>query len=225
MLVHRMDAFWFHSCCRFCFRYFAAATKDLYVLTTVILLSEVAIFLLGPANHPELHLSAQRIESGKTQNVCASSHYVFGLCCSATGASGDGCQLHCDGHLCGCECFWRLRTLMTVEIHRFKKEHVNQEGGYPGTMNEKESLMHKATRKALDVMIRRTYDGWPPNSFCGVYQPHRPEKPLPQSPREWQKQGSTLIPLCFAPRHTVKVWRAFCNPQSYQPSPGSRISY
>ena len=24
-------------------------------------------------------------------------------------------------------------------------------------MNEKESMMHKATRKALDVMIRRTY--------------------------------------------------------------------
>ena len=37
-------------------------------------------------------------------------------------------------------------------------------------MNEKESMMHKATRKALDVMIRRTYDGWPPFSPCGVYQ-------------------------------------------------------
>ena len=47
-------------------------------------------------------------------------------------------------------------------------------------MNEKESMMHKATRKALDVMIRRTYDGWPPFSPCGVYQPHRPEKPLPK---------------------------------------------
>ena len=45
-------------------------------------------------------------------------------------------------------------------------------------MNEKESMMHKATRKALDVMIRRTYDGWQPP--CGVYQPHRPEKPLPK---------------------------------------------
>ena len=47
-------------------------------------------------------------------------------------------------------------------------------------MNEKESMMHKATRKALDVMIRRTYYGWPPFSPCGVYQPHRPEKPLPK---------------------------------------------
>ncbi len=58
-------------------------------------------------------------------------------------------------------------------------------------MNEKESMMHKATRKALDVMIRRTYDGWPPNSFCGVYQPHRPEKPLPQSP----ESGKNKDPL------------------------------
>ena len=41
-------------------------------------------------------------------------------------------------------------------------------------MNEKESMMHKATRKALDVMIS------PPFSPCGVYQPHRPEKPLPK---------------------------------------------
>lgn len=47
-------------------------------------------------------------------------------------------------------------------------------------MNEKESLMHKVTRKALDTMIRRTYDGWPPCSACGIYQPHRPENPLPE---------------------------------------------
>ena len=47
-------------------------------------------------------------------------------------------------------------------------------------MNEKESMMHKATRKALDVMIRRTYDGWPPNSYSEIARPHRPEKPLPK---------------------------------------------
>lgn len=45
---------------------------------------------------------------------------------------------------------------------------------------EKESMTHKAVRKTLDAMIRRTYDGWPPNSCWGVYQPHRPEKPLPK---------------------------------------------
>ena len=47
-------------------------------------------------------------------------------------------------------------------------------------MNEKESMLHKATRKALDVMIRHSYDIWPPFSVCGIYQPHRPEKPLPK---------------------------------------------
>lgn len=47
-------------------------------------------------------------------------------------------------------------------------------------MSEKESMMHKAARKALDAMIRRTYDGWPPDSPCGVYQPHRPETPPPK---------------------------------------------
>lgn len=51
-------------------------------------------------------------------------------------------------------------------------------------MNEKEPVVHKAARKVLDVMIRRTYDGWTPNSFYGVYQPHRPEKPLPPKPQD-----------------------------------------
>ena len=54
-------------------------------------------------------------------------------------------------------------------------------------MNEKESMMHKATRKALDVMIRRTYDGWPPNSCWGVYQPTGPKNPCP-SRRKRSKQ-------------------------------------
>ena len=60
-------------------------------------------------------------------------------------------------------------------------------------MNEKESMMHKATRKALDVMIRRTYDGWPPFSPCGVYQPHRPEKPLPK-PQEKKETVTARSP-------------------------------
>lgn len=46
-------------------------------------------------------------------------------------------------------------------------------------MSEKESMMHKAARKALDAMIRRT-DGWPPYSSWGLYQPHRPETPPPK---------------------------------------------
>ena len=62
-------------------------------------------FSIGTRKPSRVTFKRQRIESGKTQNVCASSHYVFGLCCSATGASGDGCQLHCDGHLCGSSAF------------------------------------------------------------------------------------------------------------------------
>ena len=45
-------------------------------------------------------------------------------------------------------------------------------------MNAKESLPHALGRKALDAMIRREYGGWPPNTPSGLYQPHRPEKPL-----------------------------------------------
>ena len=75
------------------FSLLAAATKDIYALTTVILLSEVAIFLLGPANHPELHLSSKEL----------SVPCIFGLCRSAIDASRDDCQLYCDGHLCGCD--------------------------------------------------------------------------------------------------------------------------
>lgn len=47
------------------FSLLAAAIKDITVLTTVILLSEVAIVLLGPANHPELHLSAKELKAVK----------------------------------------------------------------------------------------------------------------------------------------------------------------
>lgn len=43
-------------------------------------------------------------------------------------------------------------------------------------MNTKESLPHALGRKALDAMIRREYDGWPPKTQWSLYQPHRPEK-------------------------------------------------
>ena len=62
-------------------------------------------FSIGTRKPSRVTFKRQRIESGKTQNVCASSHCVFGLCCSATDASGDGCQLHCNGHLCGSSAF------------------------------------------------------------------------------------------------------------------------
>ena len=50
-------------------------------------------------------------------------------------------------------------------------------------MNIKESLPHALGRKTLDAMIRREYGGWrghPPITPYNLYQPHRPEKPLPK---------------------------------------------
>ena len=36
--------------------------------------------------------------------------------------------------------------------------------------------LHAAERKIIQNMIRREYDGWPPQSAGLYYQPHRPEK-------------------------------------------------
>ena len=36
--------------------------------------------------------------------------------------------------------------------------------------------LHAAERKTIQSMIRREYDGWPPQSAAFFYQPHRPEK-------------------------------------------------
>ena len=53
-------------------------------------------------------------------------------------------------------------------------------------MNTKESLPHALGRKALDAMIRREYDGWPPKTQLSLYQPHRPEK-KPSEPKDQSK--------------------------------------
>jgi hypothetical protein len=53
-------------------------------------------------------------------------------------------------------------------------------------MNTKESLPHALGRKALDAMIRREYDGWPPKTQWSLYQPHRPEK-KPSEPKDQSK--------------------------------------
>ena len=107
------------------FSLLAAATKDLYVLTTVILLSEVAIFLLGPANHPELHLSAKELKAVKprmyVRQAIAFLAYVVAL-------------LTHQGMVASCIAMatFAVAVLLAVahvddgEIHRFKKEHVHQ---------------------------------------------------------------------------------------------------
>ena len=107
------------------FSLLAAATKDLYVLTTVILLSEVAIFLLGPANHPELHLSAKELKAVKPRMYVRQATmflaYVVAL-------------LAHQGMVASCIAMatFAVAVLLAVahvddgEIHRLKKEHVNQ---------------------------------------------------------------------------------------------------
>ena len=97
----------------------------LQVLTTVILLSEVAIFLLGPANHPELHLSAKELKAVKPRMYVRQATmflaYVVAL-------------LAHQGMVASCIAMatFAVAVLLAVahvddgEIHRFKKEHVNQ---------------------------------------------------------------------------------------------------
>ena len=52
-------------------------------------------------------------------------------------------------------------------------------------MNTKESLPHALGRKALDAMIRREYDGWPPKTQWSFTSPtalkKKPSEPKDQS--------------------------------------------
>ena len=47
-------------------------------------------------------------------------------------------------------------------------------------MKPKESLADRLAREAAQAIVRREILGWPPETQWGVYQPHRPEKPLPK---------------------------------------------
>ena len=106
------------------FSLLAAATKDIYVSTTVILLSEVAIFLLGPANHPELHLSVKELKAVKPRMYVRQAIvflvYVVAL------------LMH-QGMIASCIAMatFAVAVLLAIahvddgEIHRFKKEQAN----------------------------------------------------------------------------------------------------
>lgn len=65
-------------------------------------------------------------------------------------------------------------------------------------MNTKESLPHALGRKALDAMIRREYDGWPPKTQWSLYQPHRPEK-KPSEPKDQSKKPFVIQPNILLP--------------------------
>ena len=47
-------------------------------------------------------------------------------------------------------------------------------------MKPKESLADRLAREPPQAILRREIPAWPPETQWGVYQPHRPEAPLPQ---------------------------------------------
>lgn len=46
-------------------------------------------------------------------------------------------------------------------------------------INYSKSIMQKAVKATIQKLVNAEVYEWPPLTFCGMYQPHRPE-PLPQ---------------------------------------------
>lgn len=55
-------------------------------------------------------------------------------------------------------------------------------------MNKEDSMLHRATRKVVQNMIRKEAMDWPPEcpTFI-IYQPKRPDKPLSAAKEEPRK--------------------------------------
>lgn len=70
-------------------------------------------------------------------------------------------------------------------------------------MKTNESLLHKGMRTIVQSALRREANE--PCHVCWVYQPHRPEKPLPQ-PQD-KKQNIFAI---SSPSHLGRVTGYFC---------------
>lgn len=108
------------------FSFLAAATEDVFVLTTVLLLSETAIFLLGPANRPELHLSAKELQAVKPRMYVRQATvflvYVVALLAHQSMVAG-----------CIAVATFAAAILLAIahvgdgKICRINKEHINQE--------------------------------------------------------------------------------------------------
>lgn len=47
-------------------------------------------------------------------------------------------------------------------------------------MEQKKNAVQKAVKKAVQGMIQRELDGWPPVCARPFYHPRRPEKSLPE---------------------------------------------
>ena len=51
-------------------------------------------------------------------------------------------------------------------------------------MKTKDPFVQNLIHKAAQGIVRRELYGWPPDILWGMYQPHRPEKPLPPQPQD-----------------------------------------
>lgn len=48
------------------------------------------------------------------------------------------------------------------------------------TTSNRKPLTHKVAKATIQKLVNTEIYEWPPITFCGMYQPHRPEKPLPK---------------------------------------------
>lgn len=52
------------------------------------------------------------------------------------------------------------------------------------TTSNRKPLTHKVAKATIQKLVNTEIYEWPPITFCGMYQPHRPEKPLPPQPQD-----------------------------------------
>lgn len=48
------------------------------------------------------------------------------------------------------------------------------------TTSSTKPLTHKVVKATIQKLVNAEVYEWPPLTGCGMYQPHRPEKPLPK---------------------------------------------
>ena len=48
-------------------------------------------------------------------------------------------------------------------------------------IDNKTPIAHNVIKATIQKLVNVEIYDWPPITFCGMYQPRRPEKPLPQS--------------------------------------------
>lgn len=48
------------------------------------------------------------------------------------------------------------------------------------TTSNRNPFTHKVVKATIQKLVNAEIHEWPPITFCGMYQPRRPEKPLPK---------------------------------------------